>query len=608
MDSRAALAGAVLLGTLLWTGLPGVPGGTEAFATSPAMEAVEVAAPAAPATAAVEEAREAASHGSGYREVVETPESFPAAGEPGEGDLKATVRTATLVPNRGYTPIQVTVQNSGGQPRQVRLVIHSPQGRVTERSLELGPRERTVTWLLMPADLQTGTLTLESPGLYPSSKGFYLDGYQGARVMVLGDVKAFEKATGMSRAVENTEPLVATRFVDPHTAPRELAAYAGYDAVLVAVPPDQVPDDVWAVLETFALSGGQLVLDQPPANPRLHFPLLQDAQAELSPYGFGSVRQFRACRTQAQGCGMRLWEDTERSPAMVVPAGPPPRWERNDLLSDGRLPLLSSARAPVGRFLLLIFLFSLAVGPGGWMLARRKGPLAVLIAVPTLAALTCLGLVAWSVLVDGFSLHAARYSLTLLDRERSRAVTVGLNAWYANLAEDSVRMPASSVLLAPSAPEDPPRSFDWTNGLVVKSSFLPSRSYREWGEVAVIPSRARLTARKADGAVQVQNALGAPLQGGTLKLDGQLWRLPELADGAEGRATPLDGENDALADLHDEARRRFPGAVTALEQDLGEGTFVARLGGRGFTPTAVMDVELEAAQHLVRGQVEEARR
>ncbi|MBN8231138.1 hypothetical protein JYK02_26815 [Corallococcus macrosporus] len=599
-----SLAGAVLLGALLWTGLPGVPGGTVAFATGPAMEEVAVPAAAVAVPATVEEAREKEPEGSGYREVSESADTFPDL-----GDLKATVRGVTLVPNRGYTPLQVTVHNTSGQPRPVRLSVHS-QGRVVERSLQLAPRERTVTWLLLPADLQSGTLHMDSPGMDTAAHGFYLDSYRGARVMVLGDVKAFEKATGLSRAVENTEPLVATRFVDPHIAPRELAAYAGYDAVLVAAPADQVPDDVWAVLEAFAVSGGKLVLDQPPANPRLRFPLLQDDKAELSLYGFGTVRQFRECRTRAPGCGFDLGVDAERSPAVVVPAGPPPRWERNDLLSDGRMPLLSSARAPVGRFLLLIFLFSLAVGPGGWMLARRKGPLAVLIAVPSLAALTCLGLVAWSVLVDGFSVHTARYSLTLLDRERARAVTVGLNAWYANLAEDGVRMPASSVLLAPKEPEDPPRSLDWTNGLAVKNSFLPSRSYREWGEVAVIPSRARLTVRRSGATVQVQNALGAPLRGGTLRLDGWLWNLPEIADGAEGTATKgIEGTTVTdLLEFQGEPSYRFPGAVPALAMPLDEGTFVARLGGRGFTPTAVMDVELEASQHVVRGQVEEARR
>ncbi|WP_223638469.1 hypothetical protein [Corallococcus sp. EGB] len=578
MASRVSWALAALLGALLWT--------DAAFATSTDVDVAQAAEP----------------QGSGYREVGETVENLPDT-----GDLKASMRVVTLVPNRGYTPIQVTVHNAGGQPRPVRLSISS-QGRLTERSLQVGPRERVVTWMLLPADLQGGTLQLDSPGLDTSARGFYLDGYRGARVMVLGDVKAFEAATGLRRVSENMEPLVATRFVDPRTAPRELAAYAGYDAVLVAVPPDQVPADVWAVLESYAVSGGKLVLDQPPANPRLNLPLLQDEKAELSNYGFGFVRQFRACRTQTPGCGFNLWEDTQRSQAVVTPAGPPPRWERHDLLNDGRLPLLSTARAPVGRFMLLIVLFTLAVGPGGWMLARRKGPLAVLITVPALAVLTSLGLVAWSVLVDGFSVHAARYSLTLLDRERSRAVTVGLNAWYANLAKDGVSMPASSVLLAPKEPEDSPLLLDWTNGLVVKNSFLPSRSYREWGEVAVVPSRARLTARKADGGVQVQNALGAPLKGGTLKLDGRLWALPELDDGAEGLATPSGEEADDLLGLEHEPLSRFGDAMMPVMQALENGTFVARLGGRGFTPTAAMDVELEAAVHVVRGQVEEARR
>ncbi|WP_244219486.1 hypothetical protein [Corallococcus interemptor] len=580
MASRATLVLAMGLGALLW-------GATPAFATSPTVEA----------------AREAEPQGSGYRNVVETTEMLQDVG----GGLKVSMRVVTLVPNRGYTPIQVTVHNSGGQPRPVRLSINA-QGRLIERSLELAPRERTVTWLMLPADLQSGTLTMSSPGLDTASRGFYLDGARGARVMVLGDVKAFEAATGLVYSPENVEPLVATRFVEPRTAPRELAAYAGYDAVLVTVPADQVPDDVWAVLETYAVSGGKLVLDQPPANPRLRLPLLQDDKAELSPYGFGFVRQFRECRKQEPGCGFSLWEDTQRSQSVVTPAGPPPRWERHDLLNDGRLPLLSSARAPVGRFLLLIFLFTLAVGPGGWMLARSKGPLAVLIAVPSLAVLTSLGLVAWSVLVDGFNVHAARYSLTLLDRERSRAVTVGINAWYANLAEDGMRMPGSSVLLSARDPEEPPRFLDWTNGLAVKNSFLPSRSYREWGELAVVPSRARLTVHEAGGGVRVQNALGAPLKGGTVKLDGRFWTLPELEDGAEGAATPLDAAPEDLLGMEHEPLSRFADGVMPLSRALEDGAFVARLGGRGFTPTAALDVELEAALHVVRGQAEEARR
>jgi hypothetical protein len=578
--SRSAWARAALAVSLLWTGLVG----PAAFATSPPY-AVETKEPS----------------GTGYREVSETPETFP-----DEGVLKATLRAITLVPNRGYTPIQVTAYNASDQPRPVRLSIQS-QGRVMERTLRLGPRERAVTWLMMPADLQSGVLTMESPGVLPASNSFYLDSYRGARVMVLGDVKTFEAETGLARVAENQEPLLATRFVDPAIAPRELSAYAGYDAVLVTSAAEQVPDDVWAVLETFALSGGNLVLANPPANLGLRFPLLPPQTEEASPYGFGQVRQFRDCKAK-HDCGTGLGEDASGARAMVVPAGPAARWMREDLLRDGRQPLLTNARAPVGRFLLLIFLFTLAVGPGGLMLARRKGPLSVLIAVPSLAALTCLALVAWSVLVDGFRVHAARYSLTLLDRERSRAVMVGLNAWYANLAADGVDLPASSVLLAPQDAEDAPRSLDWTNGLALRNQFLPSRTYREWGELAVIPSRARLTVSREGEGVRIQNALGAPLKGGVVKLGGQLWEVPELADGAEGLATSLLPEGEDLMGVPHEVRNRFPGAMSLMDMELREGDFLARLSGKGFTPTAVLDVDLDDSLHLVRGHAEEARR
>ncbi|WP_147446844.1 hypothetical protein [Corallococcus sp. CA047B] len=565
-----------------------------------------------PATAvtAMAEAAEAADKASGYREVVETPETFPE-----QGDLKATLRSVTLVPQRGYTPIQVTVHNSSGQPRPVRLSIHS-QGRVTERSLQLGPRERVVTYLMLPSDIQSGQLHMDSPGMPTATEGFYLDSYRGARVMVLGDLKSFVSTTQLDRAEENREPLVATRFLDARVAPRELAAYVGYDAVLVTAPPGEVPDDVWAVLESFALVGGRLVLAQPPANPRLHFPLLQDTDAELASYGFGQVRQFLGCRDTPGLCGQRLAEDAAGASGVVVPAGPPPRWDRSSLLRDGRAPLLESARAPVGRFMLLIFLFTLAAGPGGLMLARRKGPLAVLIAVPTLAAITCLGLVAWSVLVDGFRVHAARYSLTLLDRERSRAVTVGLTAWYANLTEGGVSMPASSVLLSPMEPEDPPSGLDWTRGMVLRDSFLPSRTYREWGEVAVLPSRARLTVRKAEDGIVVQNALGAAVEAGRVRFQGQLWDLPAVADGAEAKAELITSEkNVALLDLEQnhplsltyQPGLRFPAAASALDGDLPDGDFLVRLGGRGFAPTAAVDVDLEAGVHLMRGGFEEVR-
>ena len=122
--------------------------------------------------------------------------------------------------------------------------------------------------------------------------------------------------------------------------------------------------------------------------------------------------------------------------------GPPPRWENNRFaLRGGETPLLPNALVPVGRFLVLIFLFSLVVGPGGLMLARRKGPVALLIGVPAVALLTCLIIVADSVLGDGFVTHASRYSYTWLDRPRDRLVTSAVAGYYANLSPRRCRSP-----------------------------------------------------------------------------------------------------------------------------------------------------------------------
>ena len=155
-----------------------------------------------------------------------------------------------------------------------------------------------------------------------------------------------------------------------------------------------------------------------------------------------------------------------------------------------------------------------------------------------------------------------------------------------------------------------PLEVDWTQGAVVTGGFLPSRTYREWGELGLVPSRLRLSVRPGAQAPIVANALGAPLQEGYLRWSGSLWLLPALADGAEGTAAP------ALAELADTValdnwfpngvRRRF-GSRPWLEMSakLPEGGFLARLEGRGpVTATAALDVQLHEGVHAVRGQVE----
>ncbi|MCY1019799.1 hypothetical protein [Pyxidicoccus sp. MSG2] len=559
----------------------------------------------APAVADEERVRSGYRNASGKSEVLQ------------EGTLRVSIRTGVLKPPRGYTPVEVVLQNTGPVPLQARLSFEGHYGtgsRTSERTVEVGPLARVVTWLPLPAVLQAGNLTVDAPGLPRMVQPMYLDDAGEGAALVLGKVKDFEKDVALQETQSEQEPLFAVRFLEEREAPRDLSSYVGYPAVVVAMDATQLPADVWAALEAYAATGGRLVITRPSRDVLERLPLLPagDRARELE-YGFGRV--WLGAQTGGYYPGMVLEPSGSGTDlGMVNPVGPPPRWERGSALRNGAAPLLESARAPVGRFLFLIFAFALAVGPGGLMLARRRGPVSVLVAVPLISLVTCLALVSWSVLVDGFAVHAARYSLTWLDGERSRAVTLGVGAWYANLAPGSVKLPGSSTLLPPGDVEAPPADLDWTEGLTVTDGFLTPRTYREWGEVSVLPTRARLVLRQEGKALRVQNALGAAIKEGYVRRGNATYRLPPLMDGAEAALQgpvpesemphPTEVLMDQMGSALSDRLLKNKGAFRA---DLPDGGFIVLTGGTGMAPTSSMKVELEAGVHLVRGQVREAR-
>ncbi len=591
-----------LLALLLWAGP------TLAVAQDPTVVAPAVAEEAEDAETAEE------NQIPGYLEVQGQPV------EVSDGDLKATVVNSVLRPSRGYIPLEVVLFNPGATPRTVSISVESQRvgrAQVSTRQVEVGPRQRLSAWMPVSSTAQGGLVRVQSPGSAFRPFNFYSVDAVGQPVLVLGSEEAFESGTKLPRVKDR--PKLSVRFMAPQDAPRELALYVGHAMVVVAGDVTALPADAWSALEAYASTGGYLVLLRPPRDVAVRLPLLTNTPSGVHPYGFGRVR---VCG-KAQECGDGLLTDVNlmdepdlRHVGVVAPAGPPPSWQRggfgnHPLLNDGEVPLLPGVQAPVGRFLLLITLFVLAVGPGGLMLARRKGPVALLIAVPSVALVTCLAIVAWSVLVEGFSVHASRYSLIWLDRDRDRALTVGLGSYYAHLEPEGPRFPALGALLGPDLDwEAQATEADWTNGMVVSGGFLPSRTYREWGEVAVLPSRARLTVRREGQGLRVQNALGAPLTSGYVRLGGKLWQLPALADGAEGEATlaPATGDKVSFTGLvafSEPVRRRFSRVPWhSLDEPLPEGGFAASLEGPGLLPTSALPVELHEGLHFVHGRVD----
>ncbi|MBN1207661.1 MAG: hypothetical protein JXB05_22545 [Myxococcaceae bacterium] len=575
--------------------------GTEELAEEVPPEEVEVP----PSYAEEDEGESAEPQPSGYSDATGNLENLEAA-----DGLRVTVRMGTLHAKRGYTPLEVMLHNAEPVPRLLRLSFqgYSSGSSRTTREVELAPHQRLTTYLLVPAPVQSGSFTVEGPNLRTRSTGVYMDEGNGLPTLVLGTSKALEASTGLTRSEGRKLPQLNARFLPAQEAPRELAAYVGYPAVLVTEDAASVPADVWAALEGYAATGGSLILARPPRDVGQRLPLLARApeRGAWNAYGFGEVYLCKA----SGGCASAVDSADKDAKPPLDPVGPPPRWANERFaLRGGQKPLLPNALAPVGRFLVLIFLFSLVVGPGGMVLARRKGPAALLIGVPAVALLTCLIIVADSLMGDGFVTHATRYSYTWLDRPRDRLITSAVAGYYANLASDTVQVPASGVLLAPEEREEWYVDVDWKGGGMVADGFLPSRTYVEWGELAVTPTRARLVVRREGAAWKVQNALGAPLQAGFVQLGKKRYELPALGDGEEGVATELKEQGEEEAPLTDFVTRpqglsHRSKASAAFSLPLQEGDFLARVGGRGFGPLATLEVQLHEGIHYVRGQVD----
>jgi hypothetical protein len=537
-----------------------------------------------------------------YTEVVGTPES-----ELDDG-LRITVATSALSPERGYLPVQVLLHDTRGKARVVDIVVTASMAggaEVVRRRVEVGARQEVSAWLPMPVDAQGGLVRVTGPGLAPHAFSFYSVKRDDA-VLVLGTRQEFDASSGLSPVEDHSG--LAVRFIVPAQAPRELASYVGYPMVVVTGDVTALPADVWSALEAYSATGGSLVLLRPSRDVATRLPLLNAAATTQSahPHGFGWVL---LC-DEVMGCGSVLESKVSALRRGHTGSVEPASGEFSRYDSQAFEALLPGVRAPVGRFILLLSLFVLLVGPGGLWLVRRKGPVALLLTVPAVSLVTCLAMVLWSVFVDGLALRASLFSFTLLDRPRDRALTVGLGAYYANLEPEGLAFSSLGVLLPPwqGASRTSPLEVDWSQGPVVTGGFLPSRTYREWGELGLVSSRLRLSVRSDADGPTVLNALGAPLESGYLQWSGSLWRVPRLAEGAEGRAQRTSGREVAEFDswMVGGVARRFGRDVLAqMRAPLSEGEFLARLEGKGpFTATRALDVELHQGQHVVRGRVD----
>lgn len=519
-----------------------------------------------------------------------------------EGRTKVSVENNAPSARSGSMPVRFFVDNTSGPTQVIKFAIRASVNgsmHAVTRSAEVKAGERRTVTVPVPHEMRYGSVTAEGAGISQNAGAqmYFQSTYDPQRVVLsISRPEQFEKYVGKAPRYSGANVLV--HAVPPGEAPGELASYLGYD--LVVVPDAAIFDDLDAsarqAIEGYLATGGNVLVGGAVRSPAV-FPLLGQAKAGTTPYGFGKL----FVTDGAPDSDLAVF----REQLMVNPQGPVPDYERRYNTQAVKEMLLPHATAPLGRFLFIIALFTLAIGPGSIWVARRRGPAALLVTIPGTALITCVLIISYSLIADGFTVHASTYGYTLLDSKQHRLITEGVTAYYANLAPTKATFSSGTMVVAPweDRRERYVADLDWRDGLTLGGDFVPSRTYREWGFISVEPSRARVVVKKKGERYVLQNALGVTVDRVLINVDGNFFTGSSVRDGGEVELAP----GNTLNPVANSGSTRFDARVAqvVVNRPLQHLEFLARVGGQGLVPTGGISVEQGDGEHWIRGGYEE---
>jgi len=233
-------------------------------------------------------------------------------------------------------------------------------------------------------------------------------------------------------------------------------------------------------------------------------------------------------------------------------------------------PVVEEVTVPVRGLFVLVLLFTLLVGPVNLLYLRRRGRrLWLLWTVPAASLVTCLAVMLYAFLGEGWVQQRRTEAVTVLDQGHRRATTLAWSAYYSTLTPgDGLRFDAdtevsSLVSWFPGGPGAAGATVDWSQGQHLASGWLTARlpSYLVLRRSEL--RRERLELRRSNGGLTAVNGLGVDLE--TLWVaddDGRIWR----AEGpvAAGAAAPLRRTPKSTAGGAGALRRLYRGEVPAL--------------------------------------------
>ena len=223
---------------------------------------------------------------------------------------------------------------------------------------------------------------------------------------------------------------------------------------------------------------------------------------------------------------------------------------------------------PVSAFLILITLFTIAIGPLNYFLLWRRRKLYLLVVtIPALAFVTTITLFGYAMIADGFGVKSRCLSVTMLDQRTKSAVSLSRTALYAGMAPSSgLTFSPDTAVLPIWAPGEMFEygGVDWTNTQHLSSGWFHSRTLTQFLTIQHRGERGRLDvpAKGTGDRLPASNGLewGAALLV-VVDADGRTWM---------GRSIPAGASAELASVEPKEAQRALGEALTAHETAVRE--------------------------------------
>ena len=475
--------------------------------------------------------------------------------------VKFRAITGSRIGGLGY--LLVDTKNRDARPHRLQLDYYT--STYDEGNVRLNGR-------VTLAGGRDESLFLPLPSL-PGASGYFQGNGAG-----VGFREYFEVAS-------DTSPSDAILFVTLKNE-RQAQVQREFRNEVQVVGPDRLPSD-WALLSTFrvVLVDEAVVLGEGPQEVLRRYAAAGGIVVALGdqPLGAGPLRQQLAAQGQPMartGFGLLAQAGSLADAAQQLPRPKP--WQQDwagvlpSQFVPGEIPGLGGV--PVRVFLLVILLFTVAVGPVNFLiLRRRKQQLLAVLTVPLLGFGTTAAMLGYGVFQDGLGTQGVVRSISILDQERHEVAASTSQTLFAGLGPAEVEAPVGTVVQSLASLLSPRyqsglSALNYTLGRpVLGGQLLPSRTLTTIVTTQQQPERARLRfAMSGDRSILAAEdfVLRGPGMLVVRDLQGQHYeeRDGQLLPCDEARAVVLVGE--ILGQYTDEERRARAVSGAANYRDL----------------------------------------